>query len=189
MMIIALSFMLPQANVVDIGRAILPVSTAVRHVNVLQIDRQRIMLPIRDASGRHVLYRLTCGSGLDDEHPEDLSGLIMCKLISSDPMQNPRDLLLLERSTQGRSWETRGRFLAKEVTGRCGTTPQWGRSRIFYVGAMRIELNIRDVETRPDGQIVRYSFTATIRNRANGASAPALSPQPAWFGTIGPCPI
>lgn len=170
----------------------LPVQAAhgsFRRAAVRDIARQRITLPIRDATGRHLLYRLVCGSGLDDEHPEDLSGLIMCKLLSSDRLQNPRDLLALERPGSGRSWDTRGRFLESEVAGRCGDTRNWGRNRVFHIGSMLIQLRVHSVELGSTGRVESYSFTASIRNLTARDPPQEAGAQPNWFGSIDPCPI
>jgi hypothetical protein len=164
-----------------------PIRTGFRHVEVGNLASQRIGLPVRDATGRRVLYRLVCGSGLDDDNPEDFSGLLMCRLLSSDRFQNPRDLLALERRGPGPSWDTRGRFLAAEVTGRCGNTPGWGRDRVFAVRGMLLRLKVADIERDRNGFISRYSFTASIQNRSKGARIPPLGAQPPWFGSVEPC--
>lgn len=174
---------------IDIHRAVWPARVSFRSVLVTDLERQRVDLAIRDASRQRILYRLICGSGMDDDNPEDFSGLIMCKLVSTNRMQNPRNLLSLERSLAGKSWDMRGRFLEQEIVGRCGNMPAWGRSRAFDIGLLRMELRISDVVVDRAGRIRSYSFAAEVRNR-NRRDLPLRTPrQPHWFGSGLPCPI
>jgi hypothetical protein len=112
----------------------------------------------------------------------------MCKLESSDRFQNPRNLLALKRPGPRPAWDMRGRFLPGEVTGRCGNDPAWGRDRLFAVQGMLVRLRVFGVERDAAGSIMRYNFSASVRNIGKATIVPTLGVPPTWFGGSASCP-
>lgn len=97
------------------------------------------------------LYLLQCYlNPSDDDNDSDhfsYSGAFECRLTSR--YDNRQSTLLTENPYPTRDWESRGRFLIEEITGKCADYPDYGRVRNFKLRGMNLTLEIKDFKIKP----------------------------------------
>ncbi|RJQ53428.1 MAG: hypothetical protein C4526_06590 [Nitrospiraceae bacterium] len=100
------------------------------------------------------LYLIKCHTWLYESDPDfDYSGDFECRLTS---LYSPNyySTLFTDNPKQSRDWESRGRFLAEELYGKCGDYPEYGRKRQFRLRGMKITLAISDLKVRTIDNVV-----------------------------------
>lgn len=93
------------------------------------------------------LYRMNCHS-LGYVDPDfDYSGDFECRLM---PLytQTAYSTLFTYDPNQSGDWESRARFFAADVTGKCANYPEFGSMRHFYLRGMEITLGMSDIRLR-----------------------------------------
>lgn len=106
-----------------------------------------VTLMIRNARGDR-LYKLDCHNFLYHGDPDfDYSGDFECRL-SPIYTTTSYSTLFTDTRNQTRDWESRARFLVRELTGRCAEYPEYGRIRTFRLRGMKITLTLSDVEIK-----------------------------------------
>jgi hypothetical protein len=115
------------------------------------IERTRVAVSFSDArradttfvikgAGGRPLYRLACHtSDYSGDSDFDYSGDFECRLTSLYSTES-YSTLLTDNPDQSRDWQSRGRFLAEELIGKCGAYPEYGLVRHFRFRGMRITL-------------------------------------------------
>ncbi len=91
------------------------------------------------------LYLLECYLNAYDYEDRDFdySGDFECRLTSLYSKE-VYSTLLTEEQHPTRDWESRGRFLIKELMGRCAQYPEYGRLRHFTLRGMNLALEIKN---------------------------------------------
>ncbi len=98
---------------------------------------------IKESNGKP-LYRLACHtSDYSGDTDFDYSGDFECRLTSLDSSEG-YSTLLTDDPQPTRDWQSRGRFLAEDLVGSCGTYPEYGLVRHFRLRGMAITLALRD---------------------------------------------
>lgn len=103
------------------------------------------------------LYKLACHTFLYDGDPDfDYSGDFECRLKSLYSSER-YSTLLTDDPHQFADWDSRGRFLLDEVTGKCADYPEFGLTRHFRLRGMLITLSIHDLKIQNnDGSNPQY---------------------------------
>jgi hypothetical protein len=92
------------------------------------------------------LYLLQCLLNPNDDDSNsafNFSGDFECRLSSF--YDNRQSTLLTENLYPTRDWESRGRFLIEEITGKCADYPDYGKIRKFRLRGMNLTLKIIDL--------------------------------------------
>ncbi len=111
--------------------------------DVSDVNKAAVSLHIKAKDGRD-LYSLKCHSaGYEGDPGFDYSGDFECRLILADG-RNTYSTLLTEDLDQSRDWESRGRFFAPSLVGKCANIPEFGAVRNFELRGMRLTLRIFD---------------------------------------------
>jgi hypothetical protein len=93
-------------------------------------------------AGQAPLYHVACHAyGFEGDTAFDYSGDFECRLTS---MYSEEEVstLFTENWRQTRDWESRARFLAEELVGRCAAYPEHGLVRHFRLRGMLVTLSI-----------------------------------------------
>jgi hypothetical protein len=95
------------------------------------------------------LYLIECYlNAYDHEDPNfDYSGDFECRL-SSLYTKEAYSTLLTEEKKQSRDWQSRGRFLIEELTGKCSEYPEYGLVRHFRLRGMELTLEIKNLKLK-----------------------------------------
>lgn len=129
------------------------------------------------------LYRMECHTFEYEKDPGfDYSGDFECRLKSlySDDAYST---LLTEEPQQTRDWQSRGRFLAEEIEGKCADYPEFGRVRHFRLRGIKITLTISDVVfrahsekalARKEGSLLK-SFRFDVKVEVDSKATSAIS--------------
>lgn len=109
-------------------------------------------LMIRSIKG-DLLYKIECGNpDRSDAKVFEYSGDFQCRMIVAGKEVTPVDLLSeVSRSTH--DWQSRARFFANEVLGRCGEIIDYGRERTFRLRGMKITLAMSDIQADKSGRV------------------------------------
>jgi hypothetical protein len=98
---------------------------------------------IRGTDGKP-LYRVACHTSAYAGDPDfDYSGDFECRMISLYST-DAHSTLLTDDANQSRDWQSRGRFLAEELIGACGSYPEYGLTRHFRLRGMKVTLALTD---------------------------------------------
>jgi hypothetical protein len=91
----------------------------------------------------------------------DYSGDFECRLT---PLYTTTrySTLLTDNQQQTRDWESRARFLAPELTGRCGDFAEYGRVRTFRLRGMSIRLSLGGIKISADPSFPLRSFRFAV---------------------------
>lgn len=73
------------------------------------------------------------------------SGDFECVLHTFNPLARGYSTLLTELPHANADWESRGRFLAAQLVGRCGTHPNLGARRTFRLRGFRLTLDLTHI--------------------------------------------
>jgi len=96
------------------------------------------------------LYSIDCHTFLYDQDSNfQYSGDFECKLASLYS-QDAYTTLFTDDPDQDADWQSRARFLGIEVVDKCGSYPEFGRTRHFSLRGMEITLEISGVKLRTD---------------------------------------
>jgi len=98
------------------------------------------------------LYLLECYLNAYDHATNDFdySGDFECRLTSLNGDNRGFSTLLTEEKNQSSDWESRGRFLLEEITGKCAEYPDYGKVRYFKLRNMNLTLSIKKLELEPN---------------------------------------
>lgn len=123
------------------------------HKNIYVSDARStsIVFSIVGTQGNE-LYLMECHTFEYEKDPDfDYSGDFECRL-KSTYSKDAYSTLLADNSRSTRDWQSRGRFLAEELEGKCGEYPEFGRVRHFRLRGMNITLALSDIEFRTKKQ-------------------------------------
>src|SRR5581483_1985626 len=105
--------------------------------SVKDIRNAAVSAQILSTSGDPI-YLLQCHSaGYTGDPSFDYSGDFECRL-TTRLRDHTYSTLLTEDEEQSRDWESRGRFFAASLKGRCASIPQFGATRSFKLRGMRL---------------------------------------------------
>ena len=91
------------------------------------------------------LYLIECHTWeYEGDRDFDYSGDFECRL-KSLYSKDTYSTLFTDNPKQSRDWESRARFLAEELVGKCGDYPEYGRVRHFRLRGMKITLTMDDL--------------------------------------------
>ena len=111
----------------------------------------KVDILITGAGGTEDGYTLQCHTWRQSERNArsdfDYSGDFECRLLAVNG-DNPIPTLLGHEIPMARDWDSRGRFLAEQLVGKCGEHPDYGRTRTFKLRGMRLTLTIQDAEVQ-----------------------------------------
>ena len=135
------------------------------------------------------MLRIECATSASENR--DTSGVFQCFLFD-DQRAPGRNLLAPVDAV--RSWDNRGRFLAKHLLPGCAEMPDWGARREFVVDGVRLEIaltNLSWVSTGEQQRIVAYDASIRVDAEPNWPStelASSTETEPAWFFGSSECP-
>src|SRR5437870_2825952 len=111
----------------------------------------KVGILITGTGGTEDGYTLECHTWRQSERNTrsdfDYSGDFECRLLAVNG-DNPIPTLLGHEIPMVRDWDSRGRFLAEQLVGKCGEHPDYGRTRTFKLRGMRLILTIQDAEVQ-----------------------------------------
>jgi len=95
------------------------------------------------------LYQLECYLNAYDREDRDFnySGNFECRLTSLYS-KDRYSTLLTDQIHPTRDWQSRGRFLLEEITGKCAEYPDYGRVRHFRLRGMNLTLEIKNLKIK-----------------------------------------
>lgn len=95
------------------------------------------------------LYLLECYLNAYDHEDRNFnySGSFECRLTSLYSKER-YSTLLTDQINQTRDWQSRGRFLLEELTGKCSEYPEYGRVRHFRLRGMNLTLEIKNLKIK-----------------------------------------
>jgi len=149
-------------------------------------------VPLKDDRGYRT-YSLECHTWVYGDRqsnpPFDYSGDFECRLTALYEWDSSNPSLLIEHSDAHTDWESRARFLRKQIEGSCGAYRDYGTSREFRLRGFRLNLEMRDVKfsenSNPDKHRVyslqSFTFAYDVKpdDRARSAQAePSQAPLP-----------
>jgi len=151
-----------------------------------QAATAEVTLPILDAGGQP-LYLLECHSmayGLAQSRPDfDYSGDFECRLTPSDG-SGKFSTLLTEEQDPTRDWQSRARFLAPELRGKCGAYVDYGLVRRFRLRGMELALEMSDVTFKSwpatvddPSELKSFAFAVGVRPDSTAISEIAETPD------------
>jgi len=137
-----------------------------------------------------LLYLMECHTSAYEGDPDfDYSGDFECRL-TSKYSKEVYSTLLTDNPQQRRDWQSRGRFLAEELVGKCADYPEYGRVRHFRLRGMKLTLAMSDLkfkanngkggrEQRPQLNSFRFDIQVEPDSTAKSAIAePAPFAEP-----------
>jgi hypothetical protein len=111
----------------------------------------KVGILITGTGGTEDGYTLECHTWRQSERSIrsdfDYSGDFECRLLALNG-DNPIPTLLGHEIPMVRDWDSRGRFFAEQLVGKCGEHPDYGRTRTFKLRGMRLTLTIQDAEVQ-----------------------------------------
>ena len=114
-----------------------------RVFDVPDVSKASVSLDLKSTDGEPI-YRIQCHSaGYTGDPGFDYSGDFECRL-SMIGYDNTYSTLLTEDINQSRDWESRGRFFAADLRGKCAQIPEFGVTRSFQLRGMDLTLLITD---------------------------------------------
>jgi hypothetical protein len=148
-------------------------------------------LTIRSSTGAP-LYNIECGSpDRSDAKVFEYSGDFQCRMIPAGSEISSEDLLS-EVPHRTHDWQSRARFFASEVLGKCGEIADYGRERTFRLRGMKLTLSMENIQADRSGRVPTlrgFTFQAVVVPYPNATSrvaeAPVLSPSVQSSG----CPL
>jgi len=148
-------------------------------------------LAIRSTKG-DLLYKIECGNpDRSDAKVFEYSGDFQCRMIVAGKEVTSVDLLSeVFRSTH--DWQSRARFFASEVLGRCGEIADYGRERTFRLRGMKITLAMSDIKADKSGLVPtlqEFTFRADAVPDASAKSQVAEAPDPSLRSESLGCPL
>jgi hypothetical protein len=112
-------------------------------------QRTQVEICGKDGAPLYVLLCYLNPSDVDSDSDKfDYSGDFECRLISL--YDNRQSTLLTENLYPTRDWQSRGRFLIAEITGKCADYPDYGRVRNFKLRGMSLTLALSDLKIIAD---------------------------------------
>ncbi len=136
-------------------------------------------LAIRSTNG-DLLYKIECGNpDRSDAKVFEYSGDFQCRMISGADETSSVDLLS-EVPHRTHDWQSRARFFANEVSGRCGEIADYGRERIFRLRGMKVTLTMSDIQVDRSGRVPtirRFTFRVDVVPEASATSQVAEAPS------------
>jgi hypothetical protein len=135
------------------------------------------------------LYKLQCHSaGYTGDADFEYSGDFECRL-SSLGHRDDYSTLLTEDVNQDRDWESRGRFFAADLKGRCARIPDFGTSRTFQLRGMNLNLHIVNPKFI-NGKLRSLELAVNVRPNPNARLAIAKPvPKPLLSNTPSSCKL
>ena len=131
-----------------------------RVFDVPDVSKADVSLNIGTKDGKN-LYMLQCHSaGYNGDLNFEYSGDFECRLRLYHH-QDTYSTLLTEDLHQSRDWESRGRFFAANLTGRCAHIPQYGTVRSFRLRGLSLTLHIID-PTFKVGKLTSLKLVVTV---------------------------
>lgn len=139
---------------------------------------------IYDVSGTPV-YKLECHNGNYSGQSElNFSGTFQCALFAIEKGKNTSWNLLATKDERTSDWGNRGRMIAEQLQGKCGSWPEFGVQRTFKLRGMIINFTYRDLQWI-DGDKGRRlgAFTFAVRvepdEKATSSEAESINvPKP-----------
>jgi len=130
--------------------------------NVPDVSSANVSALIRSRTGVP-LYHLQCHSaGYTGDSDFDYSGEFECRL-SSVGDHDLYSTLLTEDANQNRDWESRARFFAADVIGKCANIPQFGSVRHFRLRGMQLTLKIVDPVVNRNRKLVSLKLKVAVQ--------------------------
>jgi len=162
-------------------RIILPDIDDPNHVN--DSSQTAFDLTIRSPKG-FTLYQIECGNpDRSNSYVFEYSGDFQCRMIPAGSEISSEDLLS-EVPHATHDWQSRARFFASEVLGRCGEIADYGRVRTFRLRGMKLTLSMVDIQADRSGRVPTlrgFTFQVAVVPDLNATSrvaeAPVLSPS------------
>jgi hypothetical protein len=153
-----------------------------RVFEVPDVKHADVSFDINSSKGTPV-YRLQCHSAQysGEDHGFVYSGDFECRLSSVGHLDRIASTLLTEDAHQSRDWESRGRFFAQNLRGRCASIPDFGAVRRFKLRGMDLTLEIINPGFAPDGALQSLKLSVKVRPDASAVRpiAAILWPFPA----------
>lgn len=116
-----------------------------------------------DSQDGSPVYRLQCHSAGYSRDPDfDYSGDFECRL-STVGDRDRYSTLLTEDPDQSRDWESRARFFASDLKGRCALIPEFGATRTFRLRGMKLTLRIVNPRFTADGALASLELRVAVR--------------------------
>jgi hypothetical protein len=148
-------------------------------------------LAIRSTKG-DLLYKIECGNpDRSDAKVFEYSGDFQCRMIVAGKEVTTVDLLSeVPRSTH--DWQSRARFFASEVLGRCGDIADYGRERTFLLRGMKITLAMSDIQADRSGRVPtlrEFTFKVDVVPDSPANSRIAEAPLKSSRSEIPGCPL
>jgi len=141
---------------------------------VPDVRKANVVTEIRSTQGTP-LYKLQCHSAGYTGDPEfDYSGNFECRL-SLVAGRNTYSTLLTEDRNQSRDWESRGRFFADDLRGKCAQLPQFGAVRSFELRGLTLTLRITNPTFTHDGELRSLHLTVIVDPNPDARSSIAKS--------------
>ena len=118
---------------------------------------------INDVSGTPV-YKLECHNGnYSDQSEMNFSGAFQCALFAVDKGKNISWNLLAAKDERDSDWGNRGRMIAEQLQGKCGSWPEFGIHRTFRGRGMMIKFTYKDLQWIGEGKDKRLgAFTFEV---------------------------
>ncbi|MGC2695780.1 MAG: hypothetical protein WA738_08310 [Candidatus Angelobacter sp.] len=127
-------------------------------------SKAALILPISDINGRS-LYRLKCygkKSALS-QNEFDYSGDFECSLTANKAIENNGySTLLTDEPHQDSDWQSRARFFGSELADPCGSVPEFGRERNFYLRGMHIAMHVLNPTFGKDQSLKSFTFKVDV---------------------------
>ena len=133
---------------------------------VPDVKHADVSFDIKSSKGAPV-YRLQCHSAEYNAPDFAYSGDFECRLSSVGHLDSVASTLLTEDAHQSRDWESRGRFFAKNLRGRCASIPDFGAVRKFKLRGMDLTLKIINPKFAPDGTLQSLKLSVEVRPDAS----------------------
>lgn len=133
-------------------------------------------IPILTKNDEEV-YKISCYSGDDNDRDQ------WSNTISVDPLADLSCVMfgknqkyhwssLFSQKDDDRDWQSRGFFWKSEIVGKCGSYPEFGRSRNFYLRGMAINMTLEPAENKD-----RWTMHLKIKNAPEHQSEWAEAPN------------
>jgi hypothetical protein len=148
-------------------------------------------LMIRSSTGVP-LYNIECGSpDRSNAKVFEYSGDFQCRMVPAGSEISSEDLLS-EVPHRTHDWQSRARFFASEVLGKCGEIVDYGRERTFRLRGMKVTLSMADIQADQSGRVPTlrgFTFQVVVVPDSNATSRIAEAPVPSPNVKSSGCPL
>jgi hypothetical protein len=132
---------------------------------------------ITDAAGR-LAYRVECHNFYyNNDEKIDYSGDFQCALYAAHGDTVVNLLASATKDEQSSDWFNRGRMLASQLAGRCGSYPEYGAIRHFRLRDMRVTFEFDNLEWAPSTgakpRLNGFMFTLSVNPDTSAHSSQA----------------